>query len=399
MPALPLLLLFALTVKTDGVALRAGCSEDDPEVARLSAGLPVTVKFAISGESVPCYKISTVMEGRTLEGYVAASALANSEEFDGLRRTARTIDLPDTLTAPVRAGASGAGGADAVEMILKNQPAQALESLERQLRTRPKDSRLLALAGFAAYRADDATRATEYWRRSLDVHPDPEIEHIYLKVKREMDADRSSRRTYGSRFLVRYDDADVSADLARTMVQALEEEYSRIAGELGCSAQERIAVIVQSREAYLKTTEAAEWSGGQYDGRIHVALFEKNSIGPLTRRTFAHELVHACLADFSQIPAWLNEGLAQRLSGESTAPGRREMLKALIREKRAPALANMSQSWSTLNGESAAVAYALSLEAVNLIYEQYSYYGIRNIVRNPDLVRKLTGELDRRLRL
>ncbi len=399
MAGLPLLLLFALTVKPEGAVLRTGCSEDDSEIVRLAAGVPVTVKFALTGETAPCYKISAVIAGKTLEGYLLASALANTEEFDRLRRTARQMDLPETLTASVRSGASGPAGTDAVELIQKNQPGQALEILEKQLRTRPKDPGLLALAGFAAYRADDARRAADYWRQSLDVHPDPQIEHIYLKVRREMEADRSSRKTYGSRFLVRYDDAEVSADLARTMVDALEEEYSRITGELGCGAQERIPVIVQSREAYLKTTGAAEWSGGQYDGRIHVALFDGNSIGPQTRRTFAHELVHACLAEFRDVPAWLNEGLAQRLSGEGATPGRRERLAAMIRGRKAPALVNLGQSWSKLDAEGAAAAYAISLEAVNLIYDQYSYYGIRNIVRNQELIRKLAGELDRRMGL
>ncbi|MCC7499655.1 MAG: hypothetical protein IT160_18890, partial [Bryobacterales bacterium] len=59
------------------------------------------------------------------------------------------------------------------------------------------------------------------------------------------------------------------------------------------------------------------------------------------------------------------------------------------------ALASLERSWSNLDAEKAAAAYAISLKAVNLIYDRYSYYTIRNIIRNPDLMRKLTAELDR----
>lgn len=395
MAAVSLLLLFALTVKPEGAALRAGCSTGDAIIAPLDGGAAVTVKFALAGEAVPCYKVSAVVNGKKIEGYLWASALANAEEFDRLRRTGRDMDLPQTLTLSVRRGVAGSSGADAVELIQRNQPGEALEILEKLLRDHPRDPQLLALAGFAAYRSDDAGRAADYWQQSLDLQPDPRIERALSKVRREMSSDRSSRKSYGSRFLVRYDDAEVSPEMARAMVDALEQEYSRIAAELGCGAQERIPVIVQSPQAYRKTTEAANWSGGQYDGRIHVALFEARSIGPRTRMTFAHELVHACLAEFPGVPAWMNEGLAQRLSGEATAPGRERAIGAVPPAGEAPALASLERSWSNLDAEKAAAAYAISLKAVNLIYDRYSYYTIRNIIRNPDLMRKLTAELDR----
>lgn len=399
MVQLPLAFLLALTVRPEGALLRAGCSQDDAGIVRLAAGAAVTIKFALTGETGLCYKVSVVAGGKVVEGYLPGSALTNIGEFDRLRRTARQVEIPDTLVAPAARGPAAAPLKDAVELIRRNQPGEALEILEKQLAAHPKDPQLLALAGFAAYQTDDAARAADYWRQSLDLHPDPQIEQIYRKLRREMDADGSRRKSYGSRFLVRYDDNQVPADLARAMVDALEQEYSRISNELGCGAQERIPVVVQSREAYLKTTEAASWSAGQYDGRIHVALSEGNTIGPETRRTFAHELVHACLASLPGVPAWLNEGLAQRLSGEGQAPGRGRQLEAMIAGAKPPALASLYKPWPQLDSEAAVAAYAVSLKAVNLIYDEYSFYGIRTVVRNPDLMRKLAVELDRRMGL
>ena len=390
MGGLPVVLLFALTVRPEGAVVRSGCSAEDSEVGRLAAGTEVTVRFSLTGDTGACYKISA----GAVEGYLPASALANTAEFDKARRTAQALDLPDMLTAWVKRTPPEVGAGNAMELIQKNQPGLALEAIEKQLKTRPKDAGLLALAGYAAYRADEARRAVDYWKESLDVHADPEIEKLYQKAQRELEADRSGRKVYGSRFLVRYDDAEVPVDTARLMVEALEQEYMRIAGELGCSAQERISVIVQSREAYLKTTEAAMWSGGQFDGRIHVSLAEKEGIGPQTRRTFAHELVHACVADFGPVPAWLNEGLAQRLSGEQ---GNRSLVTTLVRAGKVPALDDLGRSWSQADVKQAAIAYATSLVAVDLVYSDFGYYGIRNVLRNPDILKKLTVELDKRL--
>jgi hypothetical protein len=101
----------------------------------------------------------------------------------------------------------------------------------------------------------------------------------------------------------------VTADQARTLVPILDSEFTRVSEALGCRSEERLTAIVQTPEAYRQSTGAAERSGGQFDGRIRVALLEKTP-GDLTRQTFAHEIVHACLAQTGEWPAWLHEGLA-----------------------------------------------------------------------------------------
>src|ERR1019366_1351277 len=159
----------------------------------------------------------------------------------------------------------------ATQLIETSQPDKALEILEPEIRSR-KDPGLLALAGVAAWRGDDSLRALELWRRSLDIQPNPDLEALYRRVDRETKGDQSAEKLYGVRVLLRYDNATVSPETARQMVGALDEEYARVSADLGCYAEERIVAIVQSREAYRKTTDAAEWNAGQYDGRIRVPV-------------------------------------------------------------------------------------------------------------------------------
>jgi hypothetical protein len=77
----------------------------------------------------------------------------------------------------------------------------------------------------------------------------------------------------------------VTADQARTLVPILDSEFTRVSEALGCRSEERLTAIVQTPEAYRQSMGAAEWSGGQFDGRIRVALLEKTP-GDLTRQTF-----------------------------------------------------------------------------------------------------------------
>src|SRR5208337_4476911 len=135
----------------------------------------------------------------------------------------------------------------------------------------------------------------------------------------------------------------------------------------GCPAEEKIVTIVQSREAFLKTTGAAEWSGGQYDGRIHVALLEGPKIGPMTRRALAHETVHACLTNIpsggAPWPAWLQEGLAQKLSGDRLTAESQAQLRNMVDSRAIPRLDSIGQNWSGFGAGRARIAYDLALAA------------------------------------
>jgi hypothetical protein len=62
-----------------------------------------------------------------------------------------------------------------------------------------------------------------------------------------------------------------------------------------------------------------------------------------------------------------------------------------------PKLENMSQSWSRMSPQHAAMAYGYALTAVDLMMEQYKAYGIQNILRNPERLPQITAELDKSL--
>jgi hypothetical protein len=405
MTALLSLFLMITAVRQPATPLRDGCSADDSVIATLDAGAPVNIRFALAGEAVPCYKVTVETGGKTLEGYMPASAIAGLDEFEKGLRDASWPD-PVKVLGSIKAAAEqmpSLGGAtlansQAAALIESSQPVKALELLENELRKK-NDPTTLALAGVAAWRSDDPQRALVYWKNSLEMQPNPDLERLYHRVEKETTGDLSTAKLYGLRVLLRYDANLVPADTARQMVSALDGELIRISDTLGCTAEERLVAIVQSRDAYHKTTDAAEWNGGQFDGRIRVPVAGGQGMDAALLRIFAHETTHACLSMMGHWPAWFQEGLAQKLSGDSLTPALRAQLEKMAKDGKLPRLENLHQDWSRLDTAHAVAAYALSLAAVEMFYQNYAAYGVRNLAHNPNKLTEITADLDKRLGL
>jgi hypothetical protein len=159
--------------------------------------------------------------------------------------------------------------------------------------------------------------------------------------------------------------------------------------------------IVQDRNTYLKSTGAAEWSGGWYDGRIHIAWTNEKEVGPQMRRGLAHELVHACLTSIpsgaTPWPAWLQEGLAQKLSGDKLDPATRDGLRQHTQSHQIPRLEELHPDWSAMSVDQARQAYSLSLAAADALVETYPGGALRNVLTNPDSLPQITAQLDKKL--
>lgn len=410
-----LALLLAVSVKEDNTVLRSGCSGDAALVASLPAGTPLKLRYALSGESVPCYKIAAEVGGRQIEGYLPAAAIEGLDSFDKGRRDATWITTSEVLNAvrgtPSLDELKAPGGArsplpapvkvvlaQAEQLIEANQPGKAMSMLEPEIQKR-RDPALLSMAGVAAWRADESKHALEYWHEALELAPNPELDKLIKRVEKERSNDQSGEKLYGIRVVLRYDAATVPADTARAMVNVVDSTLARVSQQLGCFAEERIVAIIQSRDAYKKATDAAEWVGGQYDGRIRVPVMNGQQMDARQEQVLAHETTHACLAMLGEWPSWLHEGMAQKLSGETIGPQTRAQLAELAKAGQLPKLESLLQGWSGLDAQHARIAYSLALEAVDALYENFGSDGVRNLMRNPERLPAISAELDKRLGL
>ncbi len=192
----------AAVVKTDQTPLRSGCDTYADSIATLPQGASISIRYALSGESVPCYKVAVEAGGKTVEGFLPASAIDGLEEFDNARRAAAWLDSAQVMEAvrtsvPVHLQAGGVAQ-QAEQLIESNRPIKALELLEAELKAHKDDPTLLALAGAASWKADDPHGALDYWRASLALQPNPGLQTLYNRVEQENKGDKSNQRIIGT---------------------------------------------------------------------------------------------------------------------------------------------------------------------------------------------------------
>ena len=77
-----------VVVKQDDVPLRVECSGHAREVARLSKGQTLRLRFSIATGNSGCYSVSAEMDGSTVRGYVSKDAVTGAEDFEKTRRAA-----------------------------------------------------------------------------------------------------------------------------------------------------------------------------------------------------------------------------------------------------------------------------------------------------------------------
>jgi hypothetical protein len=397
-----LLLLAAITIKAGDTPIRDGCDEYDSTLVKAPAGTPVEIRFAMNGFPKQCFKVSAQLNGKEWTGYVWAEALDGVESFDEQRRAAPALTITNQVQQQAAAIAGSVTGAPdhplvkASNLLQERQPRAALEIAEQTMKRTGRDRQFLLIAGIASYQLDNAREALAYLREAQQFGEDRAIAMLIARLEKEVGGDKSSEKLYGNRFLLRYEGGNLETDVARNMVTVLEEEYGRISAALGCRTDDRISVIIQSREAYRASTDVAEWSGGLFDGsRIRVPVLERGGISQQTRQTFAHEITHACLASLGNWPAWLHEGLAQKMSGETLHPARRTLVIAALKAGKLPKISNMGQSFARMSGEHAALAYGYSYVAVEALLERYRDFGIQNLLRMPERLPGVAEDVDR----
>jgi hypothetical protein len=411
MTAAFLLLLLALSVKDDGTALRTGCSADSDVVAKVPAGAAVKIKFSMAGEATPCYKVSVAVGDKSVDGYLSAAAIEGLESFDKERKNANWAATPspasgaasprEEATIPPMTIEGTKVVADAVNLIKESRSADALKLLEPELRSHPHPTKdeagIYVVAGLAAWKAGDDRTALEYWRKAMDVDHDPRLAALYAKVDGDVKNNVTKPVLIGIRVKLMYDDGAVPADTARGMMSIIDDTYARVSQELGCVSEDRIVAIVTSREAYMNATGAPEWSGGLFDGRIHIPASAGKQMNEQDRKALTHETVHACLAMMGQWPTWLHEGLAQTLSGDKLSASSRAEFKQAAKNEKLPKLERLSHGFTSLNSQQAQLAYLISLDAAEVMYENFHNDGIRNILRNPARLPAVMEELDKRM--
>jgi tetratricopeptide (TPR) repeat protein len=260
----------------------------------------------------------------------------------------------------------------AAAQLALGDPVRARESAESALSASPRDARSLELLGDALADLGDFPGARERLSDAVALAPDP-------RVRAKLDAlvamPPSSSR---ARFLLRYDGA-ADEPLGVAVLRELDAAFADYETRLGFAPTRPVEVVLQTAAAFRDTTRAPEWVAAWNDGAIRVPVAGLAAPTPELVRVLRHELVHSFLTwrGGGACPTWLQEGLAQWLSGSDSA--REDAMLASLRAP-LPRIESLERPFTGLSEEQATVAYASSLSVVARVARTCGEPAIRSLI-------------------
>jgi len=221
----------------------------------------------------------------------------------------------------------------AISQIALGEDAMALAVVIDGLAHDPEHPALLELLGDLRNREERVQDALQAWQEAFEQRPGDRLQEKIDKARRELSAGRDYALTATSHFNVRYD-GDVDVELADSVMEYLEEEYWKMADRFDHAPRQPITVVLYPTREFRDVTQAPEWVGGLYDGKIRVPLGGLRRLDPRASAVLSHELTHAFVHSVTRghCPQWLHEGLAQRAEGRTlSARDRQGVLERLAK--------------------------------------------------------------------
>jgi hypothetical protein len=224
------------------------------------------------------------------------------------------------------------------------------------------------LLGEVLYRANDLNGAIQIYEQALAHAPTHKVLTTRLEAwRREAALHQGFAQKLGDHFTVLFE-GPAEAELAAKAVEVLEAAYWRIGSALYSYPTDVITVVLYTREQFRDVTQAPEWAGGLYDGRIRVPVLGAMKNKAEFERVLTHEFTHALVHSLAPrgVPTWLNEGLAVFFEGTNLTRKRDQV-------RSAPVLMPLEQlegSFARLGPKEASLAYAQSAVAAGALMEQ-----------------------------
>ncbi|HSB74152.1 MAG TPA: tetratricopeptide repeat protein [Terriglobales bacterium] len=259
---------------------------------------------------------------------------------------------------------------------------QAIDVARQATLLAPDSPDAFAVLGFAQFMSDRSQAAARSWTRSLQLRPDPTIRQFLAKAQRELatEADFSQRET--GHFTLRYEGRQTSDEFRRQLLQALEADYSDLAGQLDAEPRNSIPVVLYTEQEFFDVTQAPGWTTAINDGKLRNPVSGLTEMTPELAHVLKHELAHSFINQLSagRCPQWLHEGVAQLVEPRSAAPfGRR--LGQLMSDHQALPFNMLEGSFIRFSTPEARLAYDESLAAAEYIRDTYGMDDLRRILQ------------------
>jgi tetratricopeptide (TPR) repeat protein len=249
----------------------------------------------------------------------------------------------------------------------------ALDPLEHARELTPvageQAAAIAKLMGWAYYRSNKIEDAVNEWKRSEELHADPQVEAALAKAQKDQTEEEGYREGETAHFSLKYY-GGANPELAREILHALEDDFNDIESQLDYTPPNQIAVILYTQQAFADITRAPQWVGAINDGRLRIPVQGLTSVTPQLAHVLKHELTHSFITQKSQgrAPTWLQEGVAQWMEGRRSTMDAGALVDAAS-QSGVPILQSLEGGWMSLPTDSAGMAYAWSLAVVESIIQ------------------------------
>ena len=310
---------------------------------------------AMTAAAVPVQRLTPAQHARA--GWEALDAGRFREAADAFAEALKGAPQEPSVTLGAGIAAHRLGQADTARRYLLDT-----------LRLDPTLTVASVLLGDILYQGGDIRAAIQTYEQALVHAPDHDVLTKRLVAWRNEAAlhDRFGQKL-GDHFSVLFE-GPAEAELAQKAVEVLEAAYWRIGGALSSYPTEPITVVLYTRGQFRDVTQSPDWAGGAYDGKIRVPVQGAMKNTREFERVLTHEFTHALVRSIAPrgVPQWLNEGLAIYFEGSDTS---KEIAPAPAAEAKHP-LTRLEKTFSGMNKEEAALAYAQSATAVKSLMDE-----------------------------
>ncbi len=179
--------------------------------------------------------------------------------------------------------------------------------------------------------------------------------------------ERFSERASSSILLV-YDGRRLEPGVERSLLAALEGAYADLVQDLGSAPSRKVEVVIYAERDWRLATQAPDWSGGLFDGKVRVPAQGLTGVTPHLLSVIKHEMTHAFVHTRTdgRAPVWLHEGLAQLEEGKSSAPYTGAMLEAW-RGGKTFGLRSFEGSFRRFSAAQVRTGYVIALAAAEML--------------------------------
>jgi len=247
----------------------------------------------------------------------------------------------------------------------------ANEYFQKALESDANDFVARKALAFSYYKLDDLEKSIEHAGKGLSLVPDPELQALFDRLRKEKNTQRNFIEESTAHFKVLFDGYE-HGKIDREVIRLLEDAYRFVGQEMDHFPAGSITVVLNTNSDFFDTTGAPHWSGGIYDGKIRIPIRGAEGQGDLLKKVLFHEYTHAVVHSITQnCPRWIDEGLAEYFSA-----GNQQKIGQLI------PLRNIESSFLGLSNRNVHIAYQESYSAVSYLIEKYGMHRMKEMLES-----------------